>query len=288
MSELLKGYTQGERLAKVSSLTLAGIGLVEIIAGSFTGSIGLTADGIDSMSDAVVSLLVWFGLKVSRKAPDERFNFGYYKVENMTAFVSAIVLIIVAGVIIYRSYLSLLAPKPVTLPALALVVLLLAGVVSLYRAMQMRRLAHKYNISSLRLDANNALKDGSASFLVFFTVLLSTFGFHYMDAVGGIAIGVFIITVSYVVIKQASLALLDAYQNPELVEDIRKIVEANGVAVSHILLRGAGPFIHAEIHVWVDSSTTIAQLDQIKDRINSSLRKKITGIQRIIITARSK
>jgi len=95
-----------------------------------------------------------------------------------------------------------------------------------------------------------------------------------MDAIGGIAVGIFIITVSYVVLKQASLALLDAYHNPKLAEDIQKIVEANGVTVNHILLRAAGPYIHAEIHLWVDSSTTIAQLDQIKDRINSSLRKK--------------
>lgn len=170
LSEILQGYIQGERLAKASSLTLAGLGVVEIVAGNFTSRIGLTDDGIDSMSDAVVSLLVWLGLKISRKAPDERFNFGYYKVESMTAFVSAIMLILIAGAIIYRSYLSLLEPKPVELPALALVILLLAGVISLYRALQMRRLAHKYNLSSLRLDANNAIKDGSASFLVFFTV----------------------------------------------------------------------------------------------------------------------
>lgn len=113
----------------------------------------------------------------------------------------------------------------------------------------MGRLAHKYNLSSLRLDANNAIKDCSASFLVFFTVLLSSLGFHYMDAIGCIAVGIFIITVSYVVLKQASLALLDTYQNTELAEDIQKIVEANGVTVNHILLRAAGPYTHAEIHL---------------------------------------
>lgn len=47
-----------------------------------------------------------------------------------------------------------------------------------------------------------------------------------MDAIGGIVVGIFIITISYVVLTQASLALLDAYQNPDLAEDIRKIVEA--------------------------------------------------------------
>jgi divalent metal cation (Fe/Co/Zn/Cd) transporter len=69
----------------------------------------------------------------------------------------------------------------------------------------MRRIAGEFSLSSLKLDANNAIKDGSASFLVFFTVLSSSLGFHHMDAVGGMAIGVFVLTVSYVVVKETAL-----------------------------------------------------------------------------------
>ena len=53
------GYLEGERLAKASVWTLVGLGVIEIAVGQFTGSIGLTADGIDSMSDGFVSFLVW-------------------------------------------------------------------------------------------------------------------------------------------------------------------------------------------------------------------------------------
>ena len=265
------------------------MGIVEIVAGELAGSIGLTADGIDSMSDALVSFLVWLGLKISRRTPDERFHFGYYKIESFVAFVGAIGLIGIAGAILYRSYLAFLDPKPLNMPVLALAVLLIAGTISLYRAFQMRKIARKYNISSLRLDANNAAKDGSASFLIFFTVLASSLGFHQIDAVGGMAVAVFILFVSYVVIKESSLVLLDAYHNPLLVEEIRKIAEGElKVRITDILLRAAGPYIQTEIHIEVEGSMTVEQLDRIKTNIENGVKQKFDGVRRVVITARAR
>jgi len=289
LDESSKGYLQGERLAKLSSWTLAVLGILEIVAGEFTGSVGLTADGIDSLSDAVVSFLVWLGLRTSRKAPDEKFHFGYYKIESFVALMTAIGLTGIAAGIFYRSYLAFLEPKPLTLPALALAVLLVAGTVSTYRALQMRKIGRRYNITSLKLDANNALKDGSASFLVFFTVLASSMGFHQMDAVGGMAVALFIFSVSYVVIKEASFVLLDAYHNPVLVEEISKIVEAEQrVKVKDILLRAAGPYVYSEIHIEADGSMTVSQLDRIKTSIEKSVKQKFNGVSRVIVTARAR
>src|SRR3990170_5910304 len=113
-AEVSAGYLEGERLAKISVWTLVGLGVVEIAAGQFTGSIGLTADGIDSISDGFVSFLVWLGLRMSRKAPDEKFHFGYHKVETLVAFVASIGLMGVGGAVLYRSYLAFVDPKPLT------------------------------------------------------------------------------------------------------------------------------------------------------------------------------
>lgn len=283
------GYLEGERLAKISVWTLVGLGLIEIAAGQFTGSIGLTADGIDSISDGFVSSLVWLGLKMSRKAPDEKFHFGYHKVESLVAFLTSIGLMGVGGLVLYRSYLAFVEPKPLTLPYLALVVLLIAGAVSLYRAFQMRRIAKRYNLSSLRLDANNAIKDGSASFLVFFTVLCASFGFYQMDSVGGMAVGLFILIVSYVVLKETTLVLVDAYHNPQLVEEIRQIVERNdGVTVRDVLLRASGPYIQSEIHIEADSRMTVGRLDKVKSIIETSVKERFNGVQRVVVSARAR
>jgi cation diffusion facilitator family transporter len=288
LSDISKGYLEGERLARASSWLLAALGVAEIVMGGFTGSVGLTADGIDSMSDAFVSFLVWLGLKISKKAPDKKFHFGYYKIESLVAFVGAIGLIGIGAAILYRSYLAFLDPKPLALPAVALAVLLIAGTISLYRALLMRRIAKRYNIASLKLDANNAIKDSSASFLVFVAVLASSLGFHQADALGGIAVAFFVFFISYVVIKETSLVLVDAYHNPALVEEIAAIVEGEqGVKVREILLRAAGPYVQSEIHIEVPASMTAGQLDSLSSSIENSVRQKFDGIQRVIVVPRA-
>jgi cation diffusion facilitator family transporter len=287
-AEDLAGHLKGERLARTSVWILVALGVIEVIAGQFAGSIGLTADGIDSLSDGFVSFLVWLGLKMSRKDPDEKFHFGYYKVESFVAFVTSIGLMGIGGGIVYRSYLAFLDPEPITLPLLALAVLLAAGTISLYRAFQMRRIAKEFGLSSLRLDANNAIKDGSASFLVFFTVLASSLGFHHMDAVGGMIIGIFVLFVSYVVVKETALVLLDACHNPDLVGEIRRIVEGKaGVRVKDVLLRRVGPYIHSEIHIEVSSTMTVAKLDEIKTSIETSVTETLSDIRRVVISAKA-
>jgi cation diffusion facilitator family transporter len=287
-AEDLAGHLKGERLARTSVWILIALGVIEVSAGRFAGSIGLTADGIDSLSDGFVSLLVWLGLRMSRKDPDEKFHFGYYKVESLVAFVTSIGLMGVGSGIVYRSYIAFLDPEPITLPLLALAVVLAAGTISLYRAFQMRRIAQEFGLSSLRLDANNAIKDGSASFLIFFTVLASSLGFHHMDAVGGMIIGVFVLFVSYVVVKETALVLLDACHNPDLVGEIRRIVEGKaGVRVKDVLLRRVGPYIHSEIHIEVNSTMTVAKLDEIRTSIETSVTETLSDIRRVVILAKA-
>jgi len=62
-----KGFIEGERIAKLSMVTLICIGLVEILVGQVAHSISLTADGVDSISDGAISMIVWLGLRFSRR-----------------------------------------------------------------------------------------------------------------------------------------------------------------------------------------------------------------------------
>ena len=205
MDDTGKGFIEGERIAKLSTLTLLAVGVTEILVGQLSGSVSVTADGIDSLSDAAISLIVWLGLKFSRKAPDEKFHFGYLRVESFSVLIASIGMIAVATALLYFSYQRLLQPKELSYAPVALLTLLCAGTISLYRAFQMRRISKKYDLLSLKTDANNSIKDGSASFIAFAAVLAWSMGFPYMDAIGGLIVAVYIYSVSYVSIKESSL-----------------------------------------------------------------------------------
>jgi len=281
-----RGFREGERIAKISVWTLLALGVVEIGFSLVSGSISLLADGIDSISDAVVSFFVWTGLRIIRRRPSRRFQFGYYKVESFTALITAIILVGVSAYIFLRSYRSLLTPAPIRLPLPALVVLLGAGLGSLYRALQMRRIANRYNILSLKVDARNSIKDSSSSFVAFASVLLSTFGIHHADAIGGMLIAVYILTVAYVALRESSLVLLDEFHEPDLSREIEHLIRAHPdvMGIRDLRLRRAGPFIVGVLEVEVEGSMTLNEAHEVATQLEASVRARITGLRRLVVS----
>ncbi|HJU35734.1 MAG TPA: cation diffusion facilitator family transporter, partial [Nitrososphaera sp.] len=201
-----EGLIAGQKIAKISVVTLLSIGVAEIIMGQISSSVVATADGIDSLSDAMISLIVLIGLRIAHRPADRKFPFGYHKVESFAALIAAIGMIAIGIFIFYHSVEALLQPREIKQPILTMVVLAAASGISLHRAFQMNSIANKYNLLSLKTDAKNSIKDGSASVIGFFSVLIAShFGFLQMDAIGGMIIAGYIFSVSYISLKQSSL-----------------------------------------------------------------------------------
>ncbi|HXY82848.1 MAG TPA: cation diffusion facilitator family transporter [Candidatus Saccharimonadales bacterium] len=282
-------FEAGEWIAKISVFTLLIVGIVELLVGRLTGSVGLVADGVDSLLDSLVSLIVWVGLHYSRRRPDARFHFGYHKVETLSAFLVAISMIAIGCYIMIISYLTFLNPRIIEYPFLALLTLLIAGFISMYRAFQMRAIAKRFGLLSIRTDANNAIKDASASFVVFAGVLGASFGLKELDAVGGMIIGVYILGLAYVTIKEASLILLDACESPEMTSVLSGVLRTvPGVRdITSIRLRPSGPYLMATISVMVDGSETVANTENMRKRIIQILPSVIEPIGEITVIFRS-
>ena len=281
-----RGFKEGERIAGVSVWTLLAVGIVELVFSSLTGSIALFADGVDSISDAVVSFFVWTGLRFVRKRPSRRFQYGYYKVESLTALATAIALVGFSAFIFARAYRAFNNPQPVSLPVVALVVTLAAGLLSLYRALQMRTVANRNHILSLKVDARNAIKDTTSSFVAFASILLASRGILHADAIGGMLVGIYILTVAYVAIKESSLVLLDAFHEPELTKEIENLIRSRADVkdIRELRLRRAGPFIVGVIEVVVDGNMSLNQAHEVVTQIENSVKSRIAGLRRLVVT----
>jgi len=97
---------KGEKITKISVFTLTSLGFLLFFAGLLSGSVALRGDGVHTLADAFVSLIVLFGLRMLHKPPSERFQFGYYKMENFASMIIAIFLMFIGIWIFYSSYLS--------------------------------------------------------------------------------------------------------------------------------------------------------------------------------------
>ena len=282
-----EGLLAGQRIAKISVVTLISIGIVELLMGHISGSVVATADGVDSMSDAMISFIVLIGLRFARRPADRKFQFGYHKVESFAAMIAAIGMIAIGSFIVYHSYEGLIHPEEIQQPLLTMVVLAIAGGISLHRAFQMRSIANKYNLLSLKTDAKNSIKDGSASFIGFLSVLLATkFGLLQADAIGGLVIAGFIFSVAYVSLKQSSLILVDAWHNPVSADYIKRLIEQKfeaEVRVRSIKLRQTGIISRAEIHLEMDGNKPLNEVEMYLLSTERVIRSDIPSMDVVLV-----
>lgn len=287
-----EGFLAGQRIAKISVITLISIGIVELLMGHISGSVVATADGVDSMSDAMISFIVLIGLRFARRPADRKFQFGYHKVESFAALIAAIGMIVIGSFIVYHSYQGFIHPEEIKQPLLTMVVLAVAGGISLHRAFQMRNIANKYHLLSLKTDAKNSIKDGSASVLGFLSVFIATqFGFLQADAIGGMIIAGFIFSVAYVSLKQSSLILVDAWHNPISVDYIKKLLEEKieaGVNVRSIKLRQTGIVSRAEIHVEIDGNKPLNEVEMLMQNTEKVIKSNIPNMGVVLVVPHAK
>ena len=272
---------QGWKVAEKSIMILVIVGIVEIFVGLFSFSIALVADGVQSFADAVVSLIVWIGLRLSRKAPDGKFHFGYYRVETFSSVVAAFFMAALGGVVLYESYQDLLYPIEIENAELAMAVALLAAAIASVLLVYKTRAAKKYASLALKTDATNSVKDVLTSVTAFLGIAFSRY-FHIAqtDAIAGVIISIFIFAVAYLIVKEASLVLMDACQCSEILTDIENIAKSvkHVKGVHDIRMRKLGSYLIGDMHVVVDADMSVREADQIATQIEERLKQEFDEV----------
>ncbi|MBN1861688.1 MAG: cation transporter [Candidatus Thermoplasmatota archaeon] len=273
----------------VTTISLVSLGIIQIILGeTISQSVSLIANGIDCVGDGFVSGIVWAGLRFFKKPADQRFHFGYYKLENVASISATIVMFILGGYIAFRSYNQLVTPQDVRVPFVGAVVAFIAALVALilggYKILRYK----KSNMRSVRLDAVNTIKDGTTSFLTVAALVLSSYGFIIADSIIGFIIAGLILSIGFAAIKESGYMLVDACDGDCLMYGllIKTYAERiNGVQAAHVVrLRRTGPVIQGELEIAVPGEMTVSELGSIQSEIIRISTEKIAELERLTIT----
>ena len=283
-----EGLIAGKKIAKISIIILLSLGISELLIGYWGGSIVAIAVGIDSFSYAMISFVVLLGLRIAHRPPNKKFPYGYQKVESFAVLMAAIGMLIIGAIIFYNSYQAFINPKEIEQPFITMIVLAFAGFISLYRAFEMRKIANKYNLVSLKRDAKNSIKDGSASIIGFFSVLIATqLGILQMDAIGGMIIAVYIFSVSYLSLKKSSFILVDSCEDSNVSDKLRKLIKERFtgeiINVKSILVRPTGMALHAEVHIELDGRKRFGEVALLLNDIELVIRSKFSNFASLTI-----
>ena len=279
-----------ERLAAVTTLSLVGFGILQVLLGEIVSrSVVLTANGIDCIGDGFVSGIVWVGLLFVKKPANERFHFGYYKIENLASLAAAIVMFILATYIIVRSYYQMLSPQPVQAPMLGAVVAAASAVVALGLGAYKYRLGKRSKLSSARLEAVNTIKDGTTSSLTVLTLLLVSVGYNF-DPYVGFILAAIIYTVGVAAVRESGFILLDACDGQcmtlgGVIQKVAMLIpEVQKARV--VRLRQTGPVFFGEIELTVPRSMTVQEFEAIREEVVARAKERMPSIEHLSVVSR--
>jgi len=290
MGENIDFVKNADRLAGITTITLIALGVLQIILGeTISKSVALTANGIDCIGDGFVSAVVWIGLRFFKKPADQKFHFGYFKMENLASIGAAVVMIGLAIYIIFRSYMQYIDPHPVKLPILGAMVAFAAALIAVGLGIYKYIKGKKSKMGCVKLDAFNTIKDGIASGLTVIALIFASFGFYVADAIVGFIIAGIIVVIGFTAIKESSITLVDACDGYCLLQGdaVKKIAESvKGVKSAHVVrLRRSGPVAQGEIEIKVDGGMSVSELDNIRKKIQKLAIEKYPDIERLTVTA---
>jgi len=281
---------QAQKVAGLTVVVLTILGVIQIILGeTISKSVALTANGIDCIGDGFVSGIVWIGLRFFRRPADHKFHYGYYKLENLSAIAAAIVMIVLASFIVYRSYIQFADPHEIKLPTMGAIVALLAALIAWGLGVKKYLEWKQSRLSSVKLDAFNTIKDGTASFLAVIALIVSAIGYPVADAVVGFIIAAIILSIGFATIKESSYILVDACDTECIAHGQvikRTVDQTEGVKSAKIVrLRRTGPVLQGEIEIHVSKNMSISEVDKIRKKIISQLNKTIPDIEHLTVVA---
>ena len=287
----MKGFFKStEAMAGFTAVFLIGIGAAQVIFGELVSrSVALTANGIDCIGDGLVSGIVFVGLKVFHRPADDKFHYGYFKLENLASIGGAAIMVLLAFYIGWRSYQQLVSPHEVQATTVGIILASVAAVVAIAIGIIKFLQARKTHLGSAKLEAFNTIKDGSASVLAVIALFLTQRGYPIADALIGFVIAVIILSIAFAAIKEASLMLVDACDDTCVDRGLvlRNIMHHFPMvkASRMVKLRRTGPYYQGDMVMEVPEDMTIKEVDELKKNMVEWAKKKIPNLHNLTITA---
>lgn len=278
---------KGIRSTLIGIFTNLILALIKGITGAVGNSYALIADAIESLSDVITSIVVYSGLRIAAKPPDDNHPYGHGKAEPMTAAVVSIALFIAAAVIIIQSINEIITPHKA--PA-AFTLYVLAGVIFIKEGLFRFVFKVGENIESgaVKSDAWHHRSDAITSAAVFVGIsiaLVGGDGYESADDWSALIASFIIIFNAYRLFQPAVKELMDSSPSPEIENKIRTnaLLVEGVIALDKCRIRKMGFDYYVDLDIIVDGEISVRSGHKIAHKVKDQLTKSIPEIANVLV-----
>lgn len=261
----------------IASLIALFLAFVKFIVGLLSGSVALLSLAIDSLLDSFVSILNTLALKKAEQNSNEKYNFGYEKLEGLVSLIEAFIISGVGLFILFQSLKKLFTKEEISFVIPALLTILFCIFVSLLLVFYLNKILKKENSLILKADILHYKVDlltNSATFLALLLIYFSEF--YIIDAIFGILISLYTIFGAYKIAKDGFEMLLDKALDKEIVDEIKNLILANDeVKTLHLLKsRSTAKTNYLSVHLVFSPTISLLKAHDISHDLEAKIRQK--------------
>ena len=248
------------------------------LAGTISGSIAITADAFNNLSDAGSSIITLIGFRLSGQEPDPEHPFGHGRMEYISGLLVSVAILVMGFELIGSSIGKLRSPEPIESSALVFGILIASILVKLYMFFYNHSLSKKIESAAMKATSVDSLSDTVATTLVLIATLISKYTGLLLDGWFGILVGLFILYTGGSTLKETIDLLLGQPPKQEFIDEVKEIVLGHSMVhgVHDLIVHDYGPgrvmiSLHAEVDVNGDIQDIHEQIDHIEHELQEKL-----------------
>lgn len=251
----------------------------KLVIGLLTGSLGILSEALHSALDMVAAIITFFSVRVSDKPADNEHNYGHGKVENLSALIETLLLLVTCVWIIYEAIHRLTSGKTdIEVSVWSYIVVVSSIIIDFTRSRALYRVAKKHNSQALEADALHFSTDIWSSTVVLFGLVAYQFlGWHVADSIAALCVAVIVLFVSFQLGKKAIDVLLD--KSPKDTKEIVRQILKSYPEIKHyhsLKARTAGADTFIKFNVHFDPDLSLRQVHEVCDKIEAEIQSRVT------------
>lgn len=251
--------------------------VLKLAVGILFGSIAITADAINNLSDASSSVVTLIGFKLAEKPADNDHPYGHARIEYLSGLVVSVMILVIGFELVKTSIDKIINPTPVEFTLITLLVLVASILLKLWMSFFNKKLGRLIDSTTLSATSADSQNDVITTGAVLLAALIAHFSGINIDGYAGFAVAIFIIYSGIGIAKDTISPLLGEAPDPALVKYIAdKVLAVDGVLGIHdLMVHDYGPQkCFASAHIEMSAAEDVMHSHDIIDTIERRLLKE--------------
>jgi len=244
----------------------------------------LVSDGMNSLSDVFISMMIFVILKLATKKPDHDHPYGHEKYEGLLYFLLGIIFFVTAIMIGYTSITSIVEfinnPNVDAPHVFTVFISFISLVVKIILFRYYLLISKKYNSTTLKADSKNHLLDAWATLFSLIGLTLAQFNLVIFDYIASLIIGLFILRLSVQILKDSISFLTDQAPSEKEIKSIFEVIlSVDGVLqVDDLKVRKHMTRRYVDVEIGVKSNLTLEVAHKIAEKVHHQVEKEFSDV----------